>query len=101
MEHVKALRAAAFNGGYSRNPRAHGTREGSEEKAMTIEAHVAIHVLMEHVKARVILGILAYAEVAIHMLMEHMKAHKAQRPPRQATLESVAIHVLMEHMKAP
>ena len=38
--------------GGGRNPRAHGTREGSVLPAADLGLRVAIHVLMEHVKAR-------------------------------------------------
>ena len=52
MEHVKAPNASPPNAALRRNPRAHGTREGSEGTDMAKFASVAIHVLMEHVKAQ-------------------------------------------------
>ena len=40
-----------------RNPRAHGTREGSPLLPEKDSAMVAIHVLMEHVKARLLVDL--------------------------------------------
>ena len=82
----------------SRNPRAHGTREGSFNFTVTNRSPVAIHVLMEHVKAPKHRRDQCQLLVAIHVLMEHVKALFICG---QGCRTMVAIHVLMEHVKAP
>ena len=78
MEHVKAPGHSSPGREWSspsgRNPRAHGTREGSHPPEGLTDMKVAIHVLMEHVKAQLVDSAAQRRQVAIHVLMEHVKA---------------------------